>query len=183
SNYLWGISAVSASDMWAVGHYGDYLNQTLTMHFDGAGWTIVPSPNAGTDEPTRLTGVAAISTNDVWAVGYHGAQPAEQALVMHWNGSQWSLVSSPSPSARMRLYQVAGASANDVWAVGYYLNDNPSALQTLVEHWNGAAWSVVPSPNPAVDGSLLSGLAIVSPSDIWAVGRGYTVSDFRIHPL
>src|SRR5207244_1495742 len=40
SNYLWGVSAVSASDIWAAGYYGDNPNQTLTMHFDGAGWTI-----------------------------------------------------------------------------------------------------------------------------------------------
>ena len=44
--------------------------------------------------------------------------------------------------------------------------------QTLVEHWNGSAWSVVPSPN--VGGSYdnaLYGVAAVSANDVWAVGH------------
>ncbi|MFL5733431.1 MAG: hypothetical protein ACJ78Q_09525, partial [Chloroflexia bacterium] len=176
-NYLWDLAAISAADIWAVGYYSDTLNQTLTMHWDGAGWSIVPSPNSNTTERNRLTGVAAISANDVWAVGYYGPQSAEQALVMHWNGSQWSLVSSPGPAASVRLSRVAAVSANDVWAVGY------SGTQTLVEHWNGTVWSLVPSPNPAVDSAQLSDLAIVSANDIWAVGSGYTLSDNRVHPL
>jgi hypothetical protein len=58
---------------------------------------------------------------------------------------------------------------NDVWAVGYYLDDN-LVNQTLVEHWDGQSWTIVPSPNRGADGSQLNGVAAVSPNDIWAVG-------------
>ena len=43
-------------------------------------------------------------------------------------------------------------SASDAWAVGYY--DNGTDEQTLIEHWNGTAWKVQPSPN--LDGAELS---------------------------
>src|SRR6476620_2934177 len=57
SNDLYGIAALSATDMWAV---GGVVSQTLTMHWDGTQWTIVPSPGPG-----ALYGVTAISSANV----------------------------------------------------------------------------------------------------------------------
>src|SRR5204862_547524 len=97
-----------------------------------------------------LSGVAAVSANDIWAVG--------GSLIEHWDGSNWSVVPSPSPSAGYsNLYGVAAVSANDVWAVG---SSGYDPFQTLTEHWNGRSWSVVPSPNPGIY-SQLNGVAAV----------------------
>ena len=52
----------------------------------------------------------------------------------------------PTPSIGVTRASLAGVAAlgpNNVWAVGTTITG------TLVEHWNGAAWSVVPSPSPA----------------------------------
>jgi hypothetical protein len=69
-----------------------------------------------------------------------------QTLVEHWNGTQWSVVSSPNPGTNYdSLEGVAAISASDVWAVGAYLYG--ADTQTLVEQWDGTQWSVVPSPN------------------------------------
>jgi hypothetical protein len=47
-------------------------------------------------------------------------------------------------------------------------------LQTFVEHWNGASWSAVASPNgPGGDG-YLAAVSAVSASNIWAVGATST---------
>ena len=57
-------------------------------------------------------------------------------------------------------------SSSNVWAVGL------TGGATLIEHWNGTNWAVVPSPNRAGTlGSLLFGVAVVSANDIWAVGE------------
>ena len=40
---------------------------------------------------------------------------------------------------------------------------------TLIEHWNGTAWTQVPSPNPSGD-NVLDGVAATSASNAWAVG-------------
>jgi hypothetical protein len=57
-----------------------------------------------------------------------------QTLTEHWNGSQWSIVSSPnSGKYSNELYGVVAVSANNIWAAGY--NDNGSAYQTLTEFY------------------------------------------------
>src|SRR5205823_13678772 len=64
------------------------------------------------------------------------------------------------------LWDVAAISPNDVWAVGYYSN----GTITLVEHWDGTQWSIVPSPNPGDSDNYLGAVATVSSNDVWAVG-------------
>jgi hypothetical protein len=48
-----------------------------------------------------------------------------------------------------------------------------SHSQTITEHWDGAAWSVVASPNPSQYENYLFGRAAAG-SELWAVG--YTSS-------
>src|SRR5437868_6117405 len=46
-NVLYGADAVSVNDIWAVGEHS--ANRTLTLHWDGSQWSIVPSPNPDPD--------------------------------------------------------------------------------------------------------------------------------------
>jgi hypothetical protein len=46
------------------------------------------------------------------------------------------------------LNVVAATSGKDVWAVGTPIVGG--AFKTLIEHWDGAHWKIVPSPNPLV---------------------------------
>jgi hypothetical protein len=88
----------------------------------------------------------------------------------------WNVVPSPNIPGYSNslntstLSGVATISANDIWAVGEsYLNrETPS--QTLIEHWNGTSWSIVPSPNNPDSYSGLIGVTAVSTKDVWAVG-------------
>src|SRR5215813_322799 len=125
---------------------------------ESPGWEVVPSPNAGPQaDGNTLLAVDARPASDAWAVGARPNQSAylTQPLVLHWNGASWSVASTPliaKPTAR--LNGVAAVSASDAWAVGYA--DNPQCLcrTTLVEHWDGAAWKLVPSPNPGIANEL-----------------------------
>src|SRR5438874_940226 len=120
----------------------------------GWGWSVIPSPNVGT-RPTALNGVAAVSASDVWAVGTHGSSSGNRTLIEHWNGSSWSIVDSPNPGTSYNgLNRVVVPSANDIWAVGRYTHDDSGYAQTLIEHWNGSSWSIVPSPNPGANNLL-----------------------------
>ena len=71
-----------------------------------------------------------------------------KTLVEHWNGTSWSIVTSPNPSRlRRRLAeQRVVCEHHELLAVGSYFDG--SSGKTLVEHWNGTAWSIVPSPTP-----------------------------------
>src|SRR5207302_9506996 len=63
---------------------------------------------------------------------------------------------------------VAAVSANELWAVGDYTIG--AYHRTLVEHWEGTHWTIVPSPNADADSSYLTAVAAVSANDVWAVG-------------
>ena len=85
-------------------------------------------------------------------------------------------VTSPNPSVYINtLNSVAAVAANDVWAVGYSSNGN-NVYQTLVEHWDGTNWFIVPSPNPGSAANRLRGVAVVGTNDVWAVGDYYNSS-------
>jgi hypothetical protein len=92
-------------------------------------------------------------------------------LIEHWDGSQWSKVASPSPGTFSNVLNgVMALASNDVWAVGGSDNFNSSGPVTLIEHWDGTKWSVVPSPTPTAGSNGLNGVAALSAKNIWAVG-------------
>src|SRR5205085_9470439 len=125
NNELWGVASVSSNDVWAVGSAGNQtLVEHYTANCPPAtntpaptntsipptntplptntpicvaGWNIVNSPNVGSGA-NALKRVAAVSATDVWAVGQYrdASTGSDHTLIEHWNGSQWSVVSSPN---------------------------------------------------------------------------------------
>jgi len=164
------VAMVSPTDIWAVGsvtqsNFGTAA--TLAEHWDGAQWTVVPTPNAGQFTNNQLFGVAAVSTTDVWAVGQQIGQngPEPSAMVVHWDGATWSQFPLPKIGVVSSLRAVAVVSSTDVWAAGYYYDS--TGAHALVELWNGSAWSVVPDP----DTVTLSSISATSATDAWATGN------------
>jgi hypothetical protein len=188
-NVPFGVTCTSASDCWAVGYYGTPDNphfHTFVAHWNGAAWSFVTSPNTSTTQDNRLDGVTCSSASDCWAVGeYFDDAVISHTLIEHWNGAAWSIVTSPNTSAtdHNRLFGVTCTSALHCWAIGYYFMEG-SATQTLIEHWNGAAWSIVTSPNTSTteDNELL-GVTCTSASDCWAVGDYFDSGDNVYHTL
>jgi len=177
-SFLLSVTALSAQNVWAVGSYLPSITQTLIEHWNGARWSIVPSPNVPTAVVNDLSAITAISASDIWAVGhYENSSGVNQTLIEHWDGSSWSIVSSPNAgSGGNNLEAVTASSANNVWVVGgFHSTTTSTVFQTLVEHWNGSSWSIVSSPNVGSLGSSLQGVTAVSANNIWAVGS-YTVA-------
>lgn len=169
-NNLYGVAAVAATNVWAVGRYTDGgESQTQIKHWDGIQWRVVPSPNLAARN-SSLQGVSALAANDVWAVGNGTDESGTlHTLVEHWNGTQWSIVPSPGYGT---LYGVAAIAANDVWAVGSF---SANSEYSLTMHWNGTQWSAVSTPGFIDQGYTLYSVAAVSANDVWAVGA-YTSS-------
>ena len=98
-------------------------------------------------------------------------------ILMHWNGTSWSLVDGP-PVSNSSLSSVKALSSNDVWAVGYkHFDRNANTSSTFTLHWDGTTWSEIPSPNVTTGFNMLSGVDGVAPNDVWAVGG----SDLTMH--
>lgn len=91
---------------------------------------------------------------------------------------QFNQVDSPSKRSTgyatdyNMLYGVEVVAPNDVWAVGAANEGDASGnYRTLIQHWDGTAWTIVPSPNsPGGGRHYLRSVSAVSADDIWAVG-------------
>lgn len=174
NNTLFGVSAINANDVWAVGidSNSSGFDRTLAEHWNGSTWAIVPTPNPSAYH-SDLNSVTAIATNNVWAVGAYQVDSTGSVVhsfAEHWNGSAWTLVTSTiNPTSFTAFFGVTAASTNDVWAVGYYLSG--SAFLSLTEHWNGIAWSQFTSQNPSTQTNELDAVSAFSSTDVWAVGE------------
>jgi hypothetical protein len=109
-----------------------------------------------------------VSSSDVWAVG----DSNNGTLTEQWNGTNWAVVPSPSPSGELQstLADAAVVSASDIWAVGQ--SENSSGIPaTLIEHWDGTSWNIVTSPAPGTASLLTGASADPASGQTWAVGN------------
>ena len=93
---LSGVSAVSASDAWAVGSENAELNgvgaKPVIDNWNGTAWSQVTAP-ATAGNTASLAAVSASSPTDAWAVGHTQVNRSSIAgLTMHWNGTAWTTV-------------------------------------------------------------------------------------------
>src|SRR5205823_4438262 len=59
-------------------------------------WAVAASPNPS-GSLQYLFGIAAVSPTDIWAVGVYDPTPSSSwTLILHWDGNQWSQISSPN---------------------------------------------------------------------------------------
>lgn len=172
---LWSVSASGAGDVWAVGMRRN--GGQLIEHWDGARWRMARAPQPG----GILYAVAARTPRDVWAVGTRKRDRGFEPLIEHWDGTRWTVIPSPSPPVAPGqrrdsiLRAVAVISPTDVWAAGYSVTGVPAtASRTLIEHWDGRRWAIVPSPNVrtarGVTNNILFSISGSRRDDVWAVG-------------
>ncbi|HET8814502.1 MAG TPA: SMP-30/gluconolactonase/LRE family protein [Solirubrobacterales bacterium] len=150
SKSLSSVSCLSASDCTAVGYYNKITNRTLVEHWDGNAWQVVSSPNPSGAIDSRLESISCVSASSCVAVGYYQSSTGPSTLIESWNGTAWSIVSSPNATgfARNYLYGVSCVSASDCWAVGKsaYTSAEEEAGKSpkaLLERWNGSEWTIV----------------------------------------
>ena len=94
---LFGVKAVAADDVWAVGHLypgGPHWIPAI-FHWDGSAWSraVIPAfPNGG-----QLRDIVALSSSNVYAVGLDGEGLGARSLVLRWDGSTWTRENTPGP--------------------------------------------------------------------------------------
>jgi len=175
---LSAVSASSPDDVWAVGTTaGGWYDKNLIEHWNGMRWSVVAGPNAG----YGLTDAVAVSAHRAWAVG---APHSDTPLIERWNGSKWSRV-SPEQLTK-DLVAIDASAADDVWAVGtgsepWHSRPGPPGTG----HFNGSEWTEIMARSGGQRMfNTLSGVSIVSPNDVWAVGFWNDGSDWAPnHPL
>jgi hypothetical protein len=188
---LFDITCVNGSDCWAVGAAvaagSGNPTGTLIEQWNGTSWSVVPSPTPSGPGVVGalLSSVSCASASSCMAVGYatdlNGNNLTD--VTEQWDGSSWTILPGPATGQAFdQLMSVQCPSDADCWAVGNagpasqmsgFLPIFPGAVgdQGLIEHWDGSAWSIVPSSTePLPNGGYLSGLQCVGDSDCWASG-------------
>ena len=148
---------------------------TLAERWNGTAWSIQPTPNPDPFTASTLASVSCPTSTDCVAVGnwsYENMRGPTVTLAEAWNGVAWSILPTPNPTGARGsfLRGVSCTSATACVAAGEYQSGPRNSL-TLVEAWNGTAWSVQPTPNPTgATGSFLRGVTCTSATACTAVG-------------
>ncbi|GCE31782.1 hypothetical protein KDA_72660 [Dictyobacter alpinus] len=172
NNFLYGVAASRANDVWAVGEANAKQSKSsaLLEHWDGKQWSLVASPNV-VQGANHLQNVTSLSPNDAWAVGSVNINnQSATPLIEHWDGKQWRLIDSPNVAGHVNALTGISASApNDIWAVGTSIDPKSGDSRPLLEHWDGKQWSMLPDVGLVSDGGLQSVIAL-SPTNVWGAG-------------
>jgi hypothetical protein len=176
-NRLTAITAISSSDIWAVGQFTNtsFTTSAYALHYNGTSWavTILPQPAVSGPSSPVLHGVTAVASNNVWAVGENEEVPGLgiTTLIEHWNGTAWSIVRSPTPGAYPTLNAVAARSASDVYAVGFNEPSvNGGVQQGMILRWNGSKWSADTDPTAGTFSPLYGAATLPGAASEWAAG-------------
>jgi hypothetical protein len=190
-----GVLAAGAPAMAAgqhTGHHGGPAAASAPMGFwpgrvgvGRPGLSAAALPDGGRNVPkpgksSALNGIYCTSSASCWAVGTYAPSSGSANLneVLHWNGSKWTqvLVASPGGTGTggfSDLLAVRCLSASDCWMVGYYSRGEADFGEAF--HWNGKAWSTVPTPAPGGtlkgDVSELYDVVCASSDNCWAGGE------------
>jgi hypothetical protein len=172
-----GVADISPSDAYAIGDSAATAVGSLA-HWNGAAWSPVTLPlPANANSNTTLNAISADGPGDVWIVGtfLDSATGQNETFSERFNGTTWTVVPMPpvTSSNINAFFQFNGIKANspsDAWAVGDSGVVDVPGSQTLIEHFNGTAWSIVPSPSPGSIAILGGVTTSNAANDVWAVG-------------
>jgi hypothetical protein len=145
------VSCATATQCLAIGEYfTGSAKRSLAEQWNGATWGYVAAPTRPAGAVTvRWHDLACPSATDCIAVGSYSTNSRSSELAQRWNGGGWTTLALAQPvdSGSFSIGGLSCISATSYYAVGRH-SPVGGGPQTLVEHWNGSAWSIIPSPNP-----------------------------------
>jgi hypothetical protein len=135
---LSGVSCSSPSACTAVGSFdnGDHVPRPLVERWGGTAWSIETAPIAPGTSSGGLTAVSCPTSGVCFAVGSAGTPGNKLALLERWNGSHWSIQSTPEPHA-----DPAGVSCTAP-AACTAVGSRGSPATPFALRWDGASWSI-----------------------------------------
>ncbi len=157
--------------MWAVGAQQDSSGvwHTLTEHWDGSSWSVVPAVDAGSSG-NHFYAVKANASNDVYAVGQSaGAGFPNTALIEHSDGKRGSLVASPADPSATALPLGVTATNSSLTVVGQQETDT-APYTTYVAAGALGPLTLQSTQNVALAENDLFGVTTALDGSTWAVG-------------
>jgi hypothetical protein len=173
---LLGVSCVSSTSCAGVGSYlGESGYQPLVEHWNGAELAVQAVPAVTGAGKAPFQAVSCASSASCAAVGFSSAavltSKSEHTLAASWNGTEWTLQTSPNPAASEEnsLLGVSCVTVSTCVGVGWS-GTKSGARTTLAELWTGTEWVLQRPANPAAKDKL-SAISCVW-TGCTAVGQG-----------
>jgi hypothetical protein len=168
-----GLQAVSCSSSTACTAVGG----SGAEFWDGQDWSSQSIASAPGDVVATLRGVSCTSSTACTAVGsYDDGSGVEQPLAEAWDGSSWSLQTTPIPAgaSSARLTAISCVNSSFCKAVGFYF-DSSGTEDPLAEMWDGQSWLSETPPNPTTGSdATLTGVSCTRSTSCTAIGTEST---------
>lgn len=154
------------------------VSSPYAQYWNGASWVSQTTATPAGATAAELQSNHCLSKTSCVAAGSYTTASGTFTLVEAWNGTSWSIQTSPNPAGSIDTH-LKGISCKEVSAciaVGY--QGSGSSAQPVAIRGNSGTWSLgaVPLPSGAV-GAELTGVECTSTTSCRAVGRYYpTVS-------
>ena len=163
--------------------YGE-SGPALADRWNGTSWTAQTALNVTGAASSQLQATSCATSTFCLAVGYLSNPGTGQQLPLaeKWNGSTWSVASTPaapSGAPETELYGVSCTAATACTAVGSYYTAAYTSLP-LAERFNGTAWSIQTLATPAnAENITLREVSCSSATACTAVGSYTSTSTFQ----
>jgi hypothetical protein len=136
---LWGVNAIAADDVWAVGgDPSDAAAGGVILHYDGSEWEV-------THIPQVLFKVWGTRTDNVYAIGVGG-------VILRWDGTEWTPQDSGTTEDLISLW---GRGDDDIVAIG-------GRGVGVGVRWDGASWTPFELLTPGMSGSWMDADGVVT---------------------
>jgi hypothetical protein len=170
---LAAVHALAPNNVWSVGYTRNIAGtyHALTLRYNGSSWMHVPNPGEGIPQ-SFLYALAVIASDNIYAAG---SINYSSPLLMHWNGSSWSIVPLDSVVTSGEIVALAVTDSNEVWG--------SLGSQANLLHFDGETWSLRAAPPIPAGQSWRSvrSLAAVEGAagacELWAAGTSYDASN------
>ena len=184
NNYKAVAVSGATGDVYAINTHDDALDEAEPEAHTAGGWSILSTPNPIGATESVLGGpfsaggthISCSSSTECTAVGfYKNSSDTDVTLAERWNGTEWSVQSTPNPAGATASYfhGVSCWSATACTAVGFYKTTSSQGnWLPLAERWNGAEWSIqaVPAPTGSIE-TFLEDVSCSSSTACTAVGE------------
>jgi hypothetical protein len=172
-----GVSCASVTSCTTV---GEAASKPTAEHWNGSEWSLITPPNPTGAVGATLESVSCTSSTSCMAVGnFHESGKKDKTLTESWNGTAWTVKSSPNPGEAVgdvKFRGVSCLSSTSCTAVGGWVKKEilglPEEEKTLAESWDGtkSEWKIQSSPNSTAKLNSLAGVSCTSSIICTAVG-------------
>jgi hypothetical protein len=166
------VSALSPTDMWALGDTIASHSAQILMHWDGKRWHTVTIP-AVTPPPGGIEyvyGLTATGPSDAWLLRglEQGSAGAVTLYALHWNGKSWTRVPLGFPTSEISFTTQDGRGG--LWMTA---NGPAPAYTSYFYHLNAGHWTryTVPTANGLSLLDLTGIIWIPGTTSIWSTGN------------